>query len=452
MNRFKFTSRQGLWVWHWFSHPWGAYTLHRDLDFPAGLEHARAVRFALSIGVLFAAIWFGVQALDIIRSSGFTDFDILFHSAQRLAQGHSPYLRGLFDAPFGGYYKFPPLVDQLLAPLTGLEWVTLARIYAVIGLGLYLAAFLLLARLERFPFLSVPYLLLALVFLAFQPSLDTLNGPQHEFLILVLFILAYMGMTRAGRGQWLAGVSIGVTVMLKIYPILILPYFILRGAWRAVIALIATLVGLTLFSVWLGGWDLQRQFWLEIFPHLSGSTAWLENQSFFAFFARWFVNGATADPVRVTVVPIATWLSYTAIAVSLGITLWVLLRDSRPRYAFAIGVPLALLIGPDSWMHYETLLLFPFALWVGEFRRTNASAWWWLALCVAVIPVAWGNEDNLRATSWGLIQSYKFYGVFLFWLIAVAWTWTHAQASEAVLPKLARLYQTKLQTRVNANA
>jgi hypothetical protein len=425
--------------------------LQRDSGFAARLQNSRALRFTVWIGVLFAAIWFGTQALDIIRSSGFTDFDILFHSAQRLAQGHSPYLRGLFDAPFGGYYKFPPLADQLLAPLTRFDWITLARLYAVIGLGLYFAAFLLLTRLEQFPFLSIPYLLLALVFLTFQPSLDTLNGPQHEFLILVLFILAYVGMTRPPRGEWLAGVSIGITVMLKIYPILILPYFILRGAWRAVIALLATLVGLTLFSVWLGGWDLQRQFWLEIFPHLSGSTAWLENQSFFAFFARWFVNGATADPVRVTVVPVATWLSYAAIVVSLSITLLTLLRDSRPRCAFAIGVPLALLIGPDSWMHYETLLLFPFALWLGEFRRAHASAWWWLALCLAVIPVAWGNEDNLRTTSWGLIQSYKFYGVFLFWLLAVLWTWTHAQASEAVLPKLARLYQNRMQARVSAN-
>jgi hypothetical protein len=407
-----------------------------SLSLVAWRESPRVVRAALILAVVLAGFWFAAQALDIIRNSGFTDFDILFHSAQRLAAGHSPYLRGLENAPFGGYYKFPPLVDQLLAPLTGLDWHTLAQVYAVVGLGFYLAAFVLLTRIEGFAFLSVPFLLLALAFLVFQPSLDTLNGPQHEFLILLLFALAYWGMQHPPHGEWVAGVSLAIPILIKLYPILIVPYFLLRGAWRALLALALTLGALTGVSVWLGGWDLQRQFWFVILPRLSGATAWLENQSYFAFLARLWVDGAAADPVRATVLPIATWLSYLAIVLSLGVTLAVLLRDSRPRFAFAGGVPLALLIGPNSWIHYETLLLLPLALLLSEFRRSGATRAWWLALLVAFCLVAFGNEETVRYTTLGLVQSYKFYGVLLFWLLAVGWAWTHATAQEAV-PSLA---------------
>lgn len=384
------------------------------------------LRLGLLVLVITAAFWFASQALDIVRTSGFTDFDILFHSAQRLAAGHSPYLRGLLNAPFGGYYKFPPLVDQLLAPLTQFDWLPLARAYAVAGLMFYLAAFLLLARIQKFDWLSVPMLLLALAFLVFQPALDTLNGPQHEFLILLLFSIAYWGLLRAPRGEWAAGVALAIPILIKLYPILIVPYFLLRRAWRALAALFATLVGLTLLSGEIGGWDLQRQFWFVILPSLSGATAWLENQSFFAFFARLFVNGATADPIRVTVVPLATWLSYGAILVSLSVSAAALWRDSRPQFAFAIGVPLVLLIGPNSWIHYETLLLLPLAILLGEFWNGGASRAQWLLLAVATALCAFGNEETVRSTTLGLVQSYKFLGVLLFWLLALRWAWAHA--------------------------
>lgn len=403
----------------------------------------RWLQIGLALLVGIAAIRFAASVIDIFQTSGFTDFDILFHSAQRLAEGHSPYLRGLFNAPFGGYYKFPPLVAILLAPLTVFDWLTVARVYAFVGLLLYLVTFVVLTRLVSMPLFSLSFFLLALAFLFSQPTLDTLNGAQHEFLILFLFTIAYWGMLHPRYGEYAAGVSFGIVIMIKLYPILILPYFIIRRAWRAVLALLVTIIGLTLFSIAAGGLDLQRQFWFLILPNLSGATAWLENQSFFGFFARLFVDGSAVDPVRVTVVPFATWAQYLAIMLSLGVSFAVILRDSRPQFAFAIWVPLTLLLGPNSWVHYQVVLLLPLAILLSEFRR-GANLWEWAVLLFSLVLVSFGNETTIIDWNihWGWIQSYKFYGVLGFWGLALYWAWVKSDVKESI-PHIINSYRPR---------
>jgi hypothetical protein len=395
------------------------------------VQRFRARGFFLEAGLIVvtavAAFWFAAHVYFMLRTSPFTDFDILFDSAVSLATGHSPYeILALRQAPFGPYYKFPPLVDIVLARISLLNFnlavIQVARIYAAIGLALYVASFVLLAWTESIRPRSIPFYLLAIGFLSFQPSLDTLYGAQHEFVILMLFTLAYWGLRRGRGGEWVAGAGIAVITLIKIYPILLLPYFLLRRLWNAAISLIASLGALTLISVVLAGWELQKEFWFGVFPALSGGTAWLENQSFFGFFARLFVNGAAVDPDVVTRLPIAMTLSSIATVVTLAVSLVVLWRASSPEFGFAILIPLMLLISPNAWIHYETILLLPFAILLSGFSK-RSDAWQWLGLFAAFLPVAYGNEDTVMKTTSGLVQSYKFFGVFLFWLLAIVWAW-----------------------------
>ncbi len=394
-----------------------------------------------------AVIWFAAHVYYMLRSSPFTDFDILFDSAVSLATGHSPYdVLALRRAPFGPYYKFPPLVDIVLSRLAllplNLTVMQAARIYAAVGLVLYLASFLLLARTESIRPRTVPFYLLAIAFLVFQPSLDTLYGAQHEFVILAFFTLAYWGVRRGQAGEWIAGASLGVITLIKIYPILLLPYFLLRRMWTATTSLIASIGALTVISILMAGWELQREFWFGVFPALSGGTAWLENQSFFGFFSRLFVNGATVDPDLVTPLPTAAMLSNIATVIVLVISFAVLWRASKPEFGFTILIPLMLLISPNAWIHYETVLLLPFAVLLSGFSK-KGNAWQWLGLILAVSLVAFGNEDTVMRTTSGLVQSYKFYGVFLFWLLGILWAWEAAR-QPITLSRISALLRSKL--------
>jgi hypothetical protein len=290
---------------------------------------------------------------------------------------------------------------------------------------LYAASFLILAKTEALNPRTAPFYLLAIGFLTFQPSLDTLYGAQHEFVILVLFTLAYWGLKRGRKGEWIAGGSIAIVTLVKIYPILLLLYFPLRRYWQAALSLVVSIGVLTLVSILLAGWELQREFWFGIFPALSGGTAWLENQSFFGFFSRLFVNGAMVNPALVTPLPTASILSEIATVVALASSFLVLWRASGPEFGFAILLPLMLLISPNAWIHYETVLLLPLGIMLSNFSK-GSSAWQWAALFLACVLVAFGNEDTMMLTSSGILQSYKFMGVFLFWLLAILWGWRTA--------------------------
>jgi hypothetical protein len=384
------------------------------------------LELGLMLVLLVAGLWFAAQVRDTWQNSQFIDFVIVRQAAHNLAQGGTLYdVDGLRTRPYGPYYNKPPLIGIVLAPLTRFPAQDLARIYVALSLAFYLLTFLLIARMESFQWRSLPFYLFAIGMLLFQPSLDTLFGAQHEFLLLFLFTLSYAAMCRLRPRQIAAGACLGAAAIIKLYPLLFLIYFALRRYWRALLGMIGMFVALTLISVVAFGWPLQRQFYFDILPTMSGATAWLENQSLFGFFGRFFVDGATVDRSLVTVGPIPATLSKIAGLVTLAISIWTLIRIRNVKHVFTIFIPLALLIAPDAWIHYETVLLLPLGVLIGElFKNFN-----WIqavGLLVAFALLAFGNEDNLMTTTSGLIQSYKFCGVFLIWLLALLATRTEA--------------------------
>jgi hypothetical protein len=101
----------------------------------------------------------------------------------------------------------------------------------------------------------------------------------------------------------------------------------------------------------------------------------------------------------------------------LGTSALMLLRRGTHDFGFAMFIPALLMILPAAWIHYEVLLLLPFAILLGVFWR-RASAWQWILLFIAFALIAYGNEDDMVHLG-TFLRSYKFYGVFLLWAVAV---------------------------------
>jgi hypothetical protein len=376
----------------------------------------------LTVITAVAAFSFGSQVLDIWQNSPFTDLAIMYNGARAVSGGQSPYdIEGLRQTPFGALYKYPPWFAVLLAPFSRFPIDQLAHIWVVTSLGLYLGTFFLVVRTTSLGFRTTPFYLLAIAFLFFQPSLDTLFGGQLEFLLLFLFTIAYWAMQQLPPRHFFLGVSIGLAAI-KAYPILLVTDLMLRRAWKSLVWLALTLGLLTVVSIALGGWQLQEQFYLKVLPILSGGTASPENQSYFGFFARLFVNGAAVDPARFVSLPLAAWLSNVAALLTFLISMAMLIRAREPTFAFVILIPLMLLITPAAWIHYEAILLLPLSILLSD-RWKHPTMVRWIPLLVAFALLAFGNEDNVRSVTVGLIQSYKFYGVFLVWLMGIVWAW-----------------------------
>ena len=372
--------------------------------------------------VAAATVWFGASAAQIIRSGGFNDFSVIVSGASDLASGRSPYdAEASRDFGRRSSYIYPPFLATVVMPVRRFG-PSLARAYAVLGVLLYLAAFVLILETEGIAWRSPPFYGLALAFALFEPALDTLSGAEHEFLFLFLFVLVQYSLRRHPRAQSLMGICLALGAIVKIYPACLVAYAALRRWWIAVFAFAMTFGVLTAISVSVVGWRIERQYWQDILPVLARGTDWIENQSLLGFFSRFFVDGRAfyAEP---PVLPSATVLARIAGLVITAITAVVIWRYDRPERVMAALLPLLLLIAPVAWMNYELLLLLPLGILAGLLWKEPHRGRTALLLCSALI-VAFGDGCDLTYRPQWIFESYKFFGVLGFWVSGV---WALAQ-------------------------
>jgi alpha-1,2-mannosyltransferase len=225
---------------------------------------------------------------------------------------------------------------------------------------------------------------------------------------------------RAPRIPVAAGSAIAFAAMIKLYPAAMIYLFVVKRWWRGLIAFAAAVAGLTVFSVLVAGWEPQRHFAFDLLPGLKGTTGWLENQSLYGSFARLFVDGKAygPNPLLAPHMDTVMWMGRVASLVVAGARALVLRRSVAAPHFFAVLVPVMILVVPAAWMHYQTVLLLPFAILLrAAFERPGA--WKRLLLLAAFCLVAFGNHHTLLPDSTGLIQSYKSFGVLLLWITAL---------------------------------
>jgi len=272
----------------------------------------------------------------------------------------------------------------------------------------------------EFPLLSWPAGILAIAFMVWQPSIDTLLGAQQEFVLLFLFTSACWAATRHKPVQILLGAAIASCAIIKVYPALMTADFLLRRWWKSVAAFIAFMALFTALASFKCGLALQSEFWLKVFPILHGGTASDENQGLLGFFDRFWVNGVTVDEDLLTSVPDATLLYHISCAVILIVSFAILARRHPvPCDTFKILMPAMLLMAPASWTHYEELMLLPLGLLLVD-ARADFSIRQCLPLAIASLLIAFGNEVTVMNVPWPLVHSYKTYGLLLFWLMSIS--------------------------------
>ena len=106
----------------------------------------------------------------------FADFHVVLAAGRAIHDGRSPYDVDLLrQAPFGSYYKWPPLLAILAAPIANAPRDVLVPLWTAVGGIAYLVTFLLLIRMERIDWGSRGFYAVSLIFLVFRPSYDTLT-------------------------------------------------------------------------------------------------------------------------------------------------------------------------------------------------------------------------------------------------------------------------------------
>jgi hypothetical protein len=212
-------------------------------------------------------------------------------------------------------------------------------------------------------------------------------------LVLLLLVTGGWAADRAGR-QWLAGALVGAALALKLFPGVLLVYFLAAGRWRVALGGLVAALGLSVLAAVVLGPGVFAAYAVEVLPVTSGFARVWSNLALAGLWHKLFDPdpnwGSWVQVVPIVQSPEAAWaltcLSSLAVA---GLVAWSARRARSLRerdWAFAAAVAGMILATPVAWDHYCLLLLLPVVLLASPEAGMGRRFLFWPA--VAVLEVS----------------------------------------------------------------
>ena len=328
-------------------------------------------------GRAWAAVWLLALAAGLVAdgfylasgpvATGDTDFHQFRDSTAAWMDGEPMYR----PVPQGDRVVFnlnPPHFHLLVLPLV--------RVSAEAGFALWLAGSiaallwvlwqLLPAWFERLREPLWPLVLLAWLFVTPMTGSVLATGAPVWIMLPALY-LAWRAH-RQGRLAT-AGALVGVAGSMKLFLLLLLPWFLLRGEWAALRAALVALVTSVALGVAVFGLDAY-QGWVAA---MQGSERWAWGQlnaSLAALTTRAFTETPYWQPLSSDVPAGIVWA--VAVAALLLVTA-LRIGTQRVDRGWPLLIATALLVNPLGWIYYLWWLL-PFVLVAGAGRLTACGA------------------------------------------------------------------------------
>ncbi len=361
----------------------GIYGLRRLRE--PGLRHV-AIAVLVAILVAFRLVQFAIFSTQI--QWGY-DFSAYWTAAGHLLHGLAVYSPDQLSGPYAPQrqflYLYPPPLAAAVTPIALLvptDYRLAAWIWAGLGAAILTFGSVAVARsvdlIERVRSATGwgPWLIVSLA-ISFPPVVGELVLGNVHLLLFGLFTIAWLGVRRGDRAgeQW-AGLAVGIAAAIKVFPGLLLVWFLLTGRRRA--------------ATWVVIGGLLA---LVLTLPVTGLQSWLD-------FPAALVNLSAPSDTTDTLAP-TVWLaavvdfSTARWIVSLGalaLLAWVARRSST-RASFAAAVVLSVLIAPALYHHYLAILVLPILLLLPERRNLV-----WLAF--AYLLMSGGEQTALGDLSW----------------------------------------------------
>lgn len=388
------------------------------------------------IAIILLVISFGRFALAskaLWEMGPQADFQAYYVGAQDFREGYGLYdFEQIKNDPLGSAYKYPPLLGLLLVPLVPLGLGTASDVWFLANEGLFLLSLALLVRSLELRMRSPQTYALLIGALNFQPVIETLLRGQIDIVFLFLVVLAWLGFS---RGSKLVGASLAVATMLKIYPAFLLAFFVLKRQFRTVVVFAISCFLLVALSGTFTGWGPMWRYVTEVLIVPTPAVPSPENQSLNGFVSRLFIPGPGVQVGLAVPFPAWTLLLWVLLGAAILVaTLWFIWRTPASDclgigLQFSAMFPLMLLLWPRSWIHYETLLLFPFAVLLVSLRNRQKADWLIaFGAVVSFLFLAFGDEDTVSGATLccgvaSLARSYKMYSIIVLWILCLVAAW-----------------------------
>ena len=347
---------------------------------PGWAWSSRRGRIAIALFVA-GALFAGHLLLAMNRRATTLDFSHYYISALLMRKGQDPYITDIKPVASAlgltvqniTLATYPPTFLLLFEPLTLLVPVAAYWVWSAMGIGfLALTLYLLLDGLPREP--SFRLFLIALVLL-YPPISNNFYWGQTQIMLLC-FLTLFMCWMEGGRESW-AGAILGFAGLLKLFPLMLMGYLLLRRQWKAIFyaGLVMVLGGLVTVA-FLG---VSRTMNFTTVVSSVTSQRWLGRYTNVALVSIishifWFAAAVHMGPIG----GIGSHLSpamdlfrrvlvLLAQGTVLALTVYATLRSSRSpaagdQHVIGLWVMTTVLLAPTAWIHYLVLLLIPYAV------------------------------------------------------------------------------------------
>lgn len=360
------------------------------------------------------------------------DFSAYWAAGASLLNGASPYQAHQLVGPYAPQeqylYLYPPPLAAAVAPLSALfpnDYPAAAWLWTGLGAVLLTLSVLALWRSERlgdrFPILAGRgrWFLVAAAF-AFPPVVGELVLGNVHLLLLGLFTLAWLGIRRGDqRGEWIAGLAVGAALIIKVFPGVLLVWFLLTRRYRAAVAVLVGAAALALVTLPVTGIEP----WLQYPTVLANLSAPADTTDTLAPTV-WLADalGFTVARVVVTVAGLAilTWAAVrerdrSQIPRRGDLPMGIAAAAPAPTTArsFAVAVTVSVLIAPALYHHYLAVLVLPLVLGLASDVP--------LVLLAASYLLMWGGEQGaLGDLAWLVNRALPTAGALLLLLALIA--------------------------------
>jgi hypothetical protein len=233
-----------------------------------------------------------------------------------------------------------------------------------------------------------------------SPIRAQITQGQWNAPILLVVTLAWVA-GRRGRDVW-AGCWVGTAITLKLFPILLLAYFVIQRRWHALAAGCLAAILLSFLTTAVLGVDAYRDYYILVLPTLPEFRSWWPNASILAFWTKNLGVGASYYGVFAAPVMKVPQLAQGGILLSCAAvtatTIFIVsgtkaIATDRAAYGdicYSLMIVTMLLLSPICWDHYLLLLALPLALlWI----RLGQSSFQRLSFLVLVAAI-WGSPNE----------------------------------------------------------
>lgn len=167
-----------------------------------------------------------------------------------------PLVRSLVPAG-GTHFLYPPSAAVLFGLFSFVSLPVLAVVWSVLNTLFCLAAFYscIVFLLKDKMFYRWQYSLTLLFIGLGSPMASLMRTGQINGLIWLLLVVGLIGMVK--KQPTLTGIALGTAAMIKLFPLIFLPYLLLKKQYRAAVYFIVTMLSWFLISLpWFGlhGW------------------------------------------------------------------------------------------------------------------------------------------------------------------------------------------------------